>query len=266
MRQKGVILEGAIALLIALLPVTAFAFGIGVEIPFYTLDLTTTLAQVTVAAEGALGALGVPPAEAAEVLNEIDMEVSALPLLFPVPLLGGSIEFSLPFVLIDGLRLSGGFLNDALLRGLADLFDLMVPQPLLHEQFEADGFEATVTADVSFFTFMLSTDLVKRLDLLIAGIDIGLGLDLIQGRITPEVALDVPGFETEVDAALAALHLGELYWSAFAAHGTFGFEIGLPFLRTFVEVRYLLPISRTPGWWGLDIGGFTGSVGLVIRF
>lgn len=272
MTKRGALLRGAIPItLVLLIPSLALAGGIALEIPFYTIDLTATLAQVPTAVADSLDALGVPSADADEVIAELntalaeietELPVSSL----PVPLFGGSIEFSLPFVLIDGLRLSGGFLNDALLRGVADLFDLTVPQPLLHAQFEADGFEATVTADLSFFTFMLATDLVKRLDLAIAAIDLGLGVDLIQGRITPQVNIDAPGFQTEVDAALAALHLGELYWSAFAVHGTFGFEIGLPFLRTFVEVRFLLPISQSRGWWPISVDGFAGSVGMVIRF
>ncbi len=272
MTKRGTLLRGAIPItLVLLISPLVLAGGIALEIPFYTIDLTATLAQVPAAVEDSLDALGVPSADVGEVVAELNTALAEietkLPVTsLPVPLLGGSIEFSLPFVLIDGLRLSGGFLSDALLRGVADLFDLMVPQPLLHAQFEADGFEATVTADASFLTFMLSTDLVKRLDLLIAGIDIGLGLDLIQGRITPQVNIDAPGFQTEVDAALAALHLGELYWSAFAVHGTFGFEIGLPFLRTFVEVRFLLPISQSGGWWPISVDGFAGSVGLVIRF
>jgi len=272
MTKRGTFLRGAIPItLVLLISPLVLAGGIALEIPFYTIDLTTTLAQVTVAAEGALGALGVPSADVDEVVAELNTALAEietkLPVTsLPIPLLGGSIEFSLPFVLIDGLRLSGGFLNDALLRGVADLFDLTVPQPLLNAQFEADGFEATVTADLSFFTFMLATELVKRLDLLIAGIDIGVGLDLIQGRITPEVDLDVPGFETGEDAALVALHLGELYWSTFSLHGSLGFEIGLPFLRTFVEVRFLLPISQSRGWWPISVDGFAGRVGMVIRF
>jgi len=272
MTKRGTFLRGAIPItLVLLISPLVLAGGIALEIPFYTLDLTTTLAHVPTAVADSLDALGVPSADAYEVIAELntalaeietELPVSSL----PIPLFGGSIEFSLPFVLIDGLRFSGAILNDRILRGAAALFGLTIPKPLIDTQFEADGFNASATADASFFTFMLSTDLVKRLDLLIAGIDIGLGLDLIQGRITPEVDLDVPGFQTEVDAALAALHLGELYWSAFAVHGTFGFEIGLPFLRTFVEVRFLLPISQSRGWWPISVDGFAGSVGVVIRF
>lgn len=273
MTKRGTFLRGAIPItLVLLIPSLALAGGIALEIPFYTIDLTATLAQVPTAVADSLDALGVPSADADEVIAELntalaeietELPVSSL----PIPLFGGSIEFSLPFVLIDGLRLSGAILNDRILRGAAALFGLTIPKPLIDTQFEADGFNASATADASFFTFMLSTDLVKRLDLLIAGIDIGLGLDLIQGRITPEVNIDAPGFQTEVDAALAALHLvDEIYWSTFSLHGSFGFEIGLPFLRTFVEVRFLLPISQSRGWWPISVDGFAGSVGMVIRF
>jgi len=272
MTKIGAFLRGAIPItLVLLIPSLALAGGIAFGIPFYTIDLTATLAQVPTAVADSLDALGVPSADADEVIAELNTALAEieteLPVTsLPVPLFGGSIEFSLPFIVVDGLRFSGAILNDRILRGAAAFFELTIPQPLIDTQFEADGFNAAVTADASFFTFMLSTDLVKRLDLAIAGIDIGLGVDLIQGRITPQVNIDAPGFQTEVDAALAALHLGELYWSAFAVHGTFGFEIGLPFLRMFAEVRFLLPISQSRGWWPISVDGFAGSVGLVIRF
>lgn len=267
MIKRASLLRGAILVgLVLLIPSSTLAGGIGLSIPFYTLNLTETLGRVPIAVDEALGALGVPEADADEIVAELEAVLLDFPGFLPVPLLGGSIEFSLPFVLIDGLRLSGGFLNDQILRGAAGLFGLAVPQPLIDEEFESNGFEASVTADLSFSTFMLATEIVKRLDLLIAGINLGLGVDLIQGEITPAVDIDAADYQEEVDAALAELHLNEIYWTVFAVHGALGIEVGPPFLRTRAEVRFLLPLSRTTGWWEIDVGGLSGSVGLVIRF
>ncbi len=264
-----------------LFPFVVCGGGIGVGVSIVTVDLTETIAKVPVAAgdaftevEDALADLGMPQAvldelaaEFDQALSEVEEALEGFPMLLPTPHFGASIEFSLPFVVIDGLRFSGGILNDQILRGIGGLFGFDIPQPLLDVEIEEDGFEASFTADFSFSSFILSTDLLKRLDLVIAGIDFGLGLDVIQGRISPEVTYQVPPeFGDGAAAALAALHLDQVYWSAFGIHGLVGFELGPPFLRLFVEVRFFLPVSQSSGWWGIGVGSLAGDLGLVIRF
>ena len=112
---------------------------------------------------------------------------------------------------------------------------------------------------------MLSTDVIKRLDLVIAGVSFGAGLDLIQGEIgldPSSIVPSSPGFQLVLDQ----LHLDGLSWSAFAAHVSFGVEVGLPFLRLAGEARFMFPISQTPGSWQIKVGQWAGSVELVIRF
>ena len=114
---------------------------------------------------------------------------------------------------------------------------------------------------------MLSTEVIKRLDLVIAGISFGAGLDLIQGEIGLDPSITIisppsPGFQSVLDE----LHLDGLSWSAFAAHASLGVEVGLPFLRLAGEARFMLPISQTPGSWQIKVGQWAGSVELAIRF
>ena len=261
--------------------VVAQAGGIGVELPIYTVDLSGTLAKVSVAAQGAfteieaaLADLGMPPADLAalaaqfdQALSDMEQGLGEFPTLLPIPHFGGSIEFSLPFTLIDGVRISGGILNDRVLRGIGDLVGVLIPQPIVEVEVEEDGFEASFEADVSFSSLVLSTDVVKRLDLVIAAVGFGLGVDVIQGRVSPAVDYDVPPqFQDGADAAVAALHLDELHWSAFGVHGWLGFELGPPFLRLVAECRGFLPVSQSAGWWEIRVGNLVGSIGVVIRF
>jgi len=269
-------------LLIALVAMGASCGGISFGIPFYTVDLTETLELIPQTVSDSLDALdtwltdlGMPITEIDDLLSDIDSSItdylSAIEELptasFPIPLVGGSIEFGLPLVVIDGIRLSGGILNQTILFGAADLLNLGVPNSI-DGQIEIDGSTTTYTIAPSFSTFMLSTDVIKRLDLVIAGISFGAGVDLIQGEIglaTPIIDLidpPSPGFQSVLDA----LHLDGLSWSAFAAHASLGVEVGLPFLRLVGEARFMLPISQTPGSWKIKVGQWAGSVGLVIRF
>jgi len=274
-------LAGIPVVWIGLFSFGAQAGGIGVELPIYTVDLSGTLAKVSVAVqgafseiEGALADLGMPPADLDAVaaqfdqaLSDVEQGLGEFPSLIPIPHFGGSIEFSLPFVVIDGLRFSGGVLNDRILRGIGGLFGLEISQPLVDVQIEEEGFDASFTVDVSFSSFILSTDLVKRFDLVIAAIDFGLGVDVIQGRITPQVDYVVPQeFQDGAAAALEVLYLNELHWSAFGIHGLVGFELGPPFLRLVAECRVFLPVSQSTGWWEIGVGNLAGSIGLVIRF
>jgi len=282
MKKKTLALSCVISmLLIALVAMGASCGGISFGIPFYTVDLTETLEEtIPEIVDNSLDALhtwlvdlGMPITEIDDLLSDIDSSITdylsaieELPIAsFPIPLVGGSIEFGLPLVVIDGIRLSGGILNRTILFGAADLLNLGVPNSIDGE-IEIDGFTATYEIDPSFSTFMLSTDVIKRLDLVIAGINFGAGVDLIQGQIGLATLITIDPPAPSLQPVLDKLHLDGLSWSAFAAHVSLGVEVGLPFLRLVGEARFMLPISQTPGYWKIKVGRWSGSVGLVIRF
>jgi len=277
MKKKTLALSCVISmLLIALVAMGASCGGISFGIPFYTVDLTETLETIPEIVDNSLNALhtwlvdlGMPTTEIDDLLSDIDSSITdylsaieQLPIAsFPIPLVGGSIEFGLPLVVIDGIRLSGGILNKTILFGAAELLNLGVPTSIDGE-IEINGSTTTYSIAPLFSTFMLSTDVVKRLDLVIAGISFGAGVDLIQGQIGLAIDPSAPSLQPVLDK----LHLDGLSWSAFAAHASLGVEVGLPFLRLVGEARFMLPISQTPGSWKIKVGQWAGSVGLVIRF
>jgi hypothetical protein len=244
----------------------AAATGIAFGLHGYTLDLGAALARVPQAVEAALTAVGIPEEEIAQAIGEMEEGLGEVPTQVPVPLLGGAIEVGLPLVVIDGVRLSGGLLNDGITRGLAGLFGVEIPQPLAEGTFGEGEGAGTYSADLAFSASLLSAEAVKRFDLVLLGFVLGLGLDVVQGQVTPLLDVDVPGHEAEVEAALAALHLDELRWSAFALHGGVGIELGPPFLRLFAEARFLVPLGGSTGFWGLRPGDLGFSLGMVIHF
>jgi len=257
--------------LLLLISFSGLSGGIGAGLSFYTLDLAPTMAQIPTAVSDSLDALGISGTDKSTILADLDATLAQIEADFPVssmpiPLLGGSIGISLPFIVVDELRISGGILNDSLLRGMASLFDLELPSPLFDETIDTGLGTGTLTADLSLSTFMLSSELVKRFDLIIAGIELGVGFDLIQGSVVPQVEAVLPGFQPEVDAALTALHLDEFHWSVFATHVSLGVELGPPFLRLFARGQILIPISHSTGWWPFTISSLSGSIGMVIRF
>lgn len=250
-----------------------FAGGIGIELLFYTLDLSVFLDNVPLAVGESLHELGIPSADAAAARADLETALAKikadLPVdSLPVPLLGGSIEFPLPLIIIDGLRLSGGILTDTILRDAAGMFNLSVPQPLFDTSFPIDGHSGSITIDPRFFTFMVSAEVVSQIDLLIAGIEFGAGVSYVQGSITPQVdIINVPDrFTDRIAPALGKLHLDGFHWSALTTHFSLGVEIGPPFLRLFARGRFIVPLDQTSGWWDIRIGRFAGSLGVVIRF
>lgn len=282
-----VISRAAFAMAVVLLGVCAggasvWASGVYLGLEAYTLDMTGTWAQVPVAASDAFDELltmlsdqGVPPAGLAEISADFDetvanlhAAVSAFPPLIPVPLVALGVEIPLPWVVIDGVRVSVGFLDDRLVRGLAkSLLGIAIPDPLVDETIDVGDDTATFTADLAASTWMISIDAVKRFDVLFLGADFILGADVLWGSVIPAVEFDVPeGWDVGVGAALAALHLDEISWSALGLHAGIGFEIGLPFLRLYAEARFLLPIRLSVGWWDLRAGVLAGALGIVIRF
>lgn len=246
-----------------------FAGGIGIELLFYTLDLSVSLGKVPAAVGDSLHELGVLPADVTAIRADLETELAKieakLPVdSLPVPLLGGSIEFPL---IIGGLRLSGGILTDTILRDAAGMFNLIVLRPLLDTSFLINGHSGSITIDPHFSTFMVSAEVVNRINLLIAGIELGAGVSYVQGSIDfPQAEIKAPGFEGRIAAALAELHLDGFSWSAFATHFSLGVEIGPPFLRLFARGRFIFPLNQTSGWWDIRIGRFAGSLGVVIRF
>jgi hypothetical protein len=240
--------------------------GIGIGVPFYAVDFAEAFEKVPGVVEEALGAFGLPSGDVSGTAGEVEAALVGALTVFPIPLLGGEIEIGLPFLLVDGLRFGGGVGNEALVFALLDLSGAIRPEFPFEGDVRSGDFEATVTLDPSFSTFVLSTELIKRVDLLIAGIEIGFGVDLIQGRISSVVTIDAPGYQNQVNLALATLHLNGFVWSAFAGHATVGIEIGPPFLRLFARGQLLLPLSQTVGWWGIRVAGWAGSVGFAVRF
>ncbi len=268
MMSERAFLFGAVFLLVILfLATSALATGIGLGTSFYTIDFSAALAKVPGVAAEALSALEVPEEDAAGILADVEAALVDFPTVLPVPLLGGAVEVPLPFGVIDAVRISGGVLTDGILRGVADLFGVEVPEPLIDVAVDEEGFEGAFTADLTFSTFILSADLVKRFDLVLLGMNLGLGLDFTQGSVTPEISYEVPPeFEGGVASALTSLHLDGFRWSAFAVHGLVGLEIGPPFFRLAAEARVLLSLVQTSGWWGIEVGDVAGSVGFWIRF
>jgi len=262
----------AIALTMLFVPFAAFAGGLGVNLSICTLDLSGPWSQIPQAASDALDALGISATDADQVLQNLNTSLAdiaeTIPIeLFPIPLVGGSIEFDLPFVVIDGLRISGGIFNDALLAGIGSMFDVAIPYPIGTDvEFDAGGGTVDLSAELYFSTFKLTTEVLKRLDLLVLGIEFGAGVDLVQGTIDPAVDVDFPGHDAEVDAAKAALHLDGITWSTFAAHTFVQLEIGPPFLRLVLQGALMLPLSESSGWWTIRSGRLSGNIGLVIRF
>ena len=265
---KGVIFW----VIILLTSFAAFPGGVGLDLSVCTVDLSGPFGMAPQAAADALIALGVTGSDADQILQDLNTSLSdfeeGYPIeYFPLPMVGGTIEIGLPFIVIDKVVFSGGLTNDSLLRGIADMAGYSIPQPIFDgEPVDLSGETANVTADLSLSAFRLTSEVVKHLDLLVAGIEFGAGVDLIQGSILPAVTVTAPGHQLQVDAALAALHLDGFTWTTFAAHVSAQIELGPPFLRLVVQGAYLLPLSEESGWWGIQSGKVSGKIGLVIRF
>jgi len=281
MRQRIVRITAVAICALLLSGLSVTAGGVYFGIPIFTLDLSATLTQVPVAVNGAFEALeatfidlGVPPAELGQiraqfddVLTGIEDFTSEFPVLVPVPLIGGGIEFGLPLLVIDGIRISGGLLSENLVRSISSMAGFEIPQPLADFDLDIGDYSGNVTANLEFSAWALSTEVVKRLDLLVLALNFGAGLDLLGGEIAPQITYDLPAeMAGGVAEALNALHLDELTWSAFALHAMIGFELGPPFLRLYGDVRWTVPLSQTEGWWGLRPGPVSGLLGFVIRF
>jgi hypothetical protein len=281
MMRGPVRIASAVAAVAILCALPTIAGGLYFGIPIATLDVTAALAQVPIAVGGAFTALedamedgGVPPSELADIHSDFEDALASiaaftdtLPPWIPLPLVGGGVEIGLPLLVIDGIRLSGGILSDELLRSMASVAGLEIPRPLVSAVMEVGDDTAQLTADIDFSSWILSTEAVKRFDVFLLALSFGAGVDLFGGEVTPVVAYDVPTEMADgVNAALAALHLNEISWSSFAAHGAIGFELGPPFFRLYGDVRWMFPLSQSERWWGIRSGPLSALLGFVIRF
>jgi hypothetical protein len=255
-----------VAFVILSMPTSAWATGLSVGSTFYTIDISSALAKVPSAATAALQALQVPQADTAQIVAQISAGIADFPKILPIPLFGGAFEIPLPFGVIDTFRLSGGILDDGMVRGIASLFGTTIPRPLIDEEINEEGFQGTFTGDLSLSTFSVSAEAMKRFDLVLLGANLVLGLEFVQGSVTPHVSAQVPAeYDARVAAGLAALHTGGLSWSALAMHAAMGIEIGPPFLRLVGEVRIVLPLSSASGWWGIKVADWGWRIGFVMR-
>lgn len=278
-RPARVIFLAAIAVLLSAL--AAVAGGLYVGLPMATIDLSTSLIRAPVALgnafdalETAIAGLDVPPSEWSEIQQgfddaqaSVETFVASFPPWVPLPLMGGGLEIGLPLIIVDGLRVSGGFVSDDLVRSVAMWGGVDIPRPLIDIEFEIGEDTGSVLGGLHASAWMLSTELVKQFELLLMGVTLGAGLDLMGADVVPSIAVDVPAdVEDGVSAALDALHLDGLSLSSFGVHAMIGFEVGPPFLRLYGDVRWTVPVSSSSGWWGLRAGPVAALIGFVIRF
>ena len=282
MRRRPVARHTILGLGLALgLTIEALAVGLGIGPVIGTIDVAGTVAKVPAAAtaafdalDGAFASLGLPQvdrdairAEFEQSLVEIEQSLALFPTVLPMPLVGGSFELPLPLFLVDGVRISGGFLTDGLVRGVADLLGLTIPSPLVDIALDEGELDGSIEANLAFRSWQMATELYTRFDVLVAALELAVGIQWASWDATPIVQIDVPPELADgADAALDALHLDGFNASAFAIHAGVGIELGPPFLRLSFRGRIALPISASSGWWALGIGDFGGAIEVVIRF
>lgn len=271
----------SVVCVILLCGLPAAAGGLYFGVPLFTLNVSTTITQLPVAVNGSFDALestaidlGMTPAEVAEIqaqfaeaLTGIEEFARGFPAWVPIPLLGGGIEFRLPLLVIDDIRISGGWLSESLVRMISSTAGFELPQPLVNVDLDVGEYAGNIVADIGFQAWSLSTEAIKRFDVFLLALNLGAGVDLFGGKILPQISYDLPPEMTPGAAdALNALHLDALSWSGFAVHGMIGFELGPPFLRFYGDLRWTVPLSQDEEWWGIRLGPLSALLGFVIRF
>ena len=168
-------------------------------------------------------------------------------------------------VVLDTLRFEAGWLSESFAlsalhwAGIDPGFDVW---PIV-----VDWDEAVLSVAPELRSVMLSTDVAKRIGLLVADVDLGFGVDWMCGRIVPGITVLGGEFQETLGVLIAGLHLESLRWSAFAVHGSIGIGIGPPFLRLYARIKGTAPITQSvSGGWPVTLGELSGSVGMVIRF
>ncbi|MBU1049258.1 hypothetical protein KKG90_04455 [Candidatus Bipolaricaulota bacterium] len=281
MSQRPVRTVFGVVCAIVLYGLSAAAGGVLLGVPLFTLDLSTTLTQLPVVVQGAFDALeaaaidlGVPPdemanihAQFADTLAGIEQFAADFPAWVPIPLLGGGIEIGLPLLVIDGIRFSGGWLSENLVRWVSGMAGFDIPKPLMDVDIAIGQYPGKFVTDLEFHAWLLSTEVVKRLDLFLLAWNLGVGIDLLGIDIHPSVSYDLPDEMMAAAAeAVSELHVDGLSWSGFTVHGMIGFELGPPFLRLYGDLRWTVPLSQTTDWWEIRLGPVSALLGFVIRF
>jgi len=281
MTHRSAAASALIALAFLATSTVACASGFDFGCEFVSLDLTGALSRVPVALGDASNALlamladqGMAPdglaqveADFASAIAGVTTSLSSFPTLVPVPLIGGALEIGLPLVIVDEIRISGGMLTTDLVRGIAGVAGVEIPEPLLDQDFDLGEETAHVAAGLDVSAWAVSLEAAKRLDAFLLALNLSAGLDYAGLAIRPTISRQVPAeWEGGIDAALGALHLDDIRAAAFSAHVGARLELGVPFLRLYAEVRLVQPIVEWVGWWDLHVGGLAGSLGVVIRF
>jgi hypothetical protein len=272
LNRKRAYITGLGLTIILLYSFAAFPGGIGLDLSVLTVNLSGALDMAPQAATSALSELGLSAPVIDQVLQELnatltDIERSFPVDYFPIPMVGGTLEFGLPLIVINKVVFSVASVNDTILRGIAGMVGYSIPQPLVVDTVvDLGGDTASVSADVGFSVFKLTSQVAKHFDLLFAGIELGAGVDFTKGNIVPQVAVNAPGHQADVDSALDALHLDGLGWSEFTASLSGQIELGPPFLRLVAQGGYQLPISVNSGWWDIKNGTISAKIGLAVRF
>lgn len=275
--------RAAAAMLLVLILGAMGGRGAGLELgcEIVPLDAAGAFAKIPAAFGASSDALlallseqGVPPSELADIeadfdaaLTDVTTTLVGLPSFIPIPLVAGGVEIPLSLVVVDAVRVSGGVLDSAIVRGIASAAGIEIPSPLVDETFDLDGETAGLALDVDVSSWSVAMDAVKRLDIWIAALNLSAGFGYTAGGITVDVERDVPAdWIRGVDSALAELHLEELRWAALTTRVGARLELGLPFLRVYAEARLVQPLVEWVGWWDLGVAGWAGTLGVVIRF
>ncbi len=281
MRKRPVRTAFRVVCIVLCCGLSAAAGGLTFGVPLVTLDLSTTITQLPNAVGSALDALeaaaidlGVSTADLEDIRTQFDDAISGIaafaddfPVWVPVPLIGGGIEIGLPLLVIDGIRVSGGWLSERLVRTLAGLAGAEIAEPLVDLDIDIGEYAASLLVDLDLRCWAFSTEVIKRFDWFLLAWNFGAGIDLIGGEILPLIDYDLPqDWIPGAMAALEALHLDELTWSGVAVHGMIGFELGPPFLRLYGDLRWTTPLSQANDWWGIRLGPVSALLGFVIHF
>jgi len=284
-RVRGTALVALLAAILASVGGSAAAMGVGVGGGAFTLDPTAAVARAPAAVAAAVAAFeagliatGVPPLVVSDLVAELDAVADAVgdatdelltgpqaPLLglVPVPVVGVEAELDLPLVVVDTVRFAVSWMTESTIIAAVGLAGVDVP-PLPYTVAE-DGI--SVRVDPTLTTLWLMTEATKRLDLVVLGVELGVGVDAVFGSLRPGIEVTVSEFQEVVDDAVAALHLDGLGWSILAMHGTIGLEIGPPFLRAYLRGLGMLPVvGRQDPWWPITLGHLALKAGVVIRF
>ena len=254
----------AVALLLGF-SFAAFPFGISAGIGGYTIDLSASFGKLEGAIDAAGTALGLSQSDIDDLISEVEGGLPDITTV-PLPFLYGTVELGVPFVVIDSVRLTGGILTDGIVRGIASSVGEPIPQPLIDETFDTGAGQGSVSADVSFSSYLLQVEVAKRPDVFLAAVDIGVGACWISGTISPQLDVQVPAqYQSAIADATAALHLDGLSWSAIGLNAGLGIELGPPLLRLRAEGSMLLTLYEESGWWDVKVGGITAKIGIMMR-